>query len=489
MIDRRGGIDWLCWPDFDRAPVFAHVLDPEAGRWDVAPSVPYETERGYLDGTNVLRTRFRCAHGAATLTDFMPVPASASHGPAVVRRLTVESGRIPMAMRMTPTDGFSTRSASMDGGPRRVGIRTSAHELILTADVDLVVDESGASWEGTLERGDVVRLVLAGHPVDPSEPDAWLKSTVRWWRSWVGNIQLPSYATGAVERSALALKLLTHQTGALVAAPTTSLPEELGGSRNWDYRYSWLRDSAEAVLALEQLHHRDEAVGFWEWLSEITDAEREISVAYTISGDLLPTESEISALSGHRRSSPVRVGNVARGQTQLDVLGHVIRAGAYRHDELDVDSGEWELVIELANRAADQWNEPDHSIWEMRSGPDHFLYSKLLCWVALDRVLGLPKGGASDGVEDRRRWTSARAELKRAILDRGWSDERQAFTMTLDGNELDASTLNVPLLGLLPPDDSRCRANRERISDELVDNGFVHRYLADDQLGEKKGPS
>lgn len=394
-----------------------------------------------------------------------------------------------MSMRLGPTDGYSTTPARIQLSSTGAVIETSSAAIHLSSNVPLEVSEGTSAFDMELEPGRPIVLALADEPIPEIEEAAleWRDSTDRWWREWVGEIDLPTHARDQVERSALALKLLTHESGAQVAAPTTSLPESIGGERNWDYRYSWLRDSSEAVLALERLRHGEEARDLWHWLSRAGHIEDgQPSVAYTVRGEDVPEEREIQELSGHRASRPVRVGNGARDQIQLDVYGHILRAAARGHEKLGIDlSDPAEMLVSMANGAAENWRKADDSIWEIRGEPKHYLYSKLMCWEALDCAIRLGRDGPLDG--DVTAWRSARSDLQETILDRGWSDEVNSFTMTLDGTALDASSLTMAIVGFLPASDHRYRATRQRVVEELSHDGLVFRYRVDDQLKGDEG--
>ena len=488
LVDRRGGVDWLCWPEFDGPPVFNQLLDPEGGRWEIAPSVDFEVERRYLSGTNILTTRFSTDTGVVELTDLLVMPRPEAGG-LFLRTMQCKEGTVPISMRLTPTDGYSTRPGRISASSSGATIETSTVAMDLSSSVPVEVFETAVTLDMELEPGPPIILSLADNslPNLAEKESEWRDSTVRWWRDWVGEIELPSYARDQVERSALVLKLLTHERGAQVAAPTSSLPEVVGGERNWDYRYSWLRDGSEAVLALERLCHGDEARALWQWLSDAGHREEaRPSVAYTIDGERVPQEREIRELSGHRSSRPVRVGNGARDQKQLDVYGHILRAAARGHEMLDIDLEDPRaMLVSMADGAATHWDETDDSIWEIRGQSKHYLYSKLMCWAALDRAIGLHEDGALDG--DAGAWRDAREKVAGAILERGWSDELESFSMTLDGDALDASALMIPVVGFLPASDHRCRATRQRVVEQLSHNGLVRRYRVNDNLEGDEG--
>jgi GH15 family glucan-1,4-alpha-glucosidase len=317
---------------------------------------------------------------------------------------------------------------------------------------------------------------------------ATLDATTQWWHRWIEGCTLPQTHREAVARSALTVKLLQHQpTNALVAAPTTSLPERVGAGRNWDYRYTWLRDSSLMLLALQQLGHHDEAMAYWNWLAGVADRHGDdLSIAYTLDGDPVPDEQELVHLPGYRHSRPVRAGNGAAGQRQHDVYGHVMAAASHCYHHMDMARAEPPAVLaRIADLAAQRWNRPDDSIWEVRDRRGHHVYSRMMCWLALDRAVDLAGHHALHG--DATAWAAQRDAVRRQVLDRGWNPTVGAFTDTIDGDDIDAATLVAPLIGFLPPEDPRCRATRQTVTDRLSDHGLLHRYRHDDGLGGPGG--
>lgn len=497
LVDRWGRINWLCWPRFDGAPLFRRLVDPESGGcWQLAPSVRYSTRRRYVPDTNVVETTFTCAAGVIVAHDFMALPAGEA-GSMVVRTAHALSGDVAMRMVLRATPGFDTGTVAMrttgagvtDG--ERMTVATNAPEPITiqgdTAVLDTVVRQDRPlvmvlSDAGAGEHsGGGELLERAGRARD---------ATVRWWREWLGGAELPGAYTAAVARSALTVKLLHHEgSSSLVAAPTTSLPERIGGGRNWDYRYSWLRDSAMMIGALQRLSHHDEAMAYWGWLARTAERHGgDLAIAYTLDGDPLPGERIVDHLPGHRGSTPVRVGNEARHQRQHDVYGSVLSAASHcYHHMADMDRAMPEEVLEtMADLAARRWDRPDDSIWEVRGGRDHHTYSKLMCWLALDRAVDLHRHGALDG--DVATWSAQRDAVRKAVLSRAWNATLGAFAGTLDGDRLDAATLIAPLIGFLPADDPRCRATAAAVATHLDDGGLLRRYRYDDGIEGTDNP-
>ena len=490
LVDRWGRLDWLCWPSFDSPPLFRRVIDPGAGgSWQISPAKPFDTTRRYLTDTNVLETTFRCSTGVLVAYDFMALPADGAT--RIVRIVEGRSGAVPVTSSVSATDGFGAQLSPVqrhDGAVWLDESRTAAvscNEAVATAHGRIHLDT-------TLHAGKRLVMILAAAPISPTDvADATqLRDvTTAWWRDWVGRCTLPVAFRDEVVRSALTLKMLQNQrTSALVAAPSTSLPEEIGGVRNWDYRYSWLRDSSLMVLALQRLGQHQEAMGLWRWMAE--SASRggdELAVAYTISGEELPPEVEVDHLPGHRGSRPVRIGNAVRSQRQHDVYGHVLAAAAqcYRGmDDMDVAEPQ-ALLRRVADLAAERWSWPDDSIWEVRRERTQHTYSQLMCWHALDEAADLSRRGALEG--DSRRWVAAGAAVRRHVLDAGWNAHVGAFTGTPGGSDIDAATLVAPLVGFLAADDSRCRSTRAVVTERLSDRGLLRRYDAHDGLTGTEG--
>ena len=365
--------------------------------------------------------------------------------------------------------------------------------LALSCPIPLRPSEDGALvGRFRLAAGERVWLSLAYHAgadyvdarPEPRDHDALLARTLEYWEQWWRDCSYEGPYRDLVGRSALALKLLTFEpTGALVAAPTTSLPEEIGGVRNWDYRFTWLRDSALTIYALQLLGYEEEATDFFNWLDRLCVTCRgDVQIMYGIRGESSLPEQTLAHLSGYRDSRPVRIGNAAFGQRQLDVYGEVLDAVHLYHERanLPVRAEWWDEVCLLADEAAARWREPDHGIWEVRGGPRHFFYSKLMCWVALDRAVKLAaRSGHRDEIG---RWSKARDEIRRAVLAEGYNAEAGAFTQSFGSSELDASALVVPFTGFLPATDPRVLSTMRAVGERLTSRGLVYRYLAGDGL-------
>jgi len=503
LVSSDGSIDWLCWPRFDSPAVFCRLLDKDkGGHFRVGPAERRAAaSRAYVEGTNVLATVFSTDGGRFRLTDLMPVERLnrrhegediASHY-RVVRLVEGLSGEAEVEVSFRPTFDYARAEAAFqpyDGG---IVARGGREALALSCPAAFREDASGgvaARFKVAAgQRAWVALTYFAGDDaasVSPPEFDAdlELEQTLEYWREWSETCTYKGPYEHLVRRSALVLKLLTYEpTGALVAAPTTSLPEELGGVRNWDYRFTWLRDSSLILYALQLLGYHEEATDFFEWLDRLCiPCGNELQIMYRIDGGSHLPERTLEHLEGYRGSRPVRVGNGAFDQKQLDIYGEVIDAAYLYHERArrHVRPELWDTLRHLADQTVERWREPDHGIWEVRGGPRHFLYSKLLCWVALDRVVRM---AAPDGLPgDVSLWERTREEIRAAILEEGYDEKAGAFTQAFGDEALDACALVIPQVGFLPATDPRVVSTVERIRERLTSHGLVYRYLSDDGL-------
>lgn len=502
LVATDGSIDWLCWPHFDDPAVFCRLLDAQRGGWfRVGPVGEHAVSRTYAGDTNVLTTTFRSSGGAVRLTDLMPARQRGTDASGedlepscqVLRLVEGLAGEMEIEVEFRPTFDYDRTETALAVRHDGAVAHANGATLILDCPVEL---ESGASdaLHGRLRvaADDRFWVTLSyrseSAPAEPAlrgpAPDVMLEETLAYWRRWSAGCSYAGPYHELVRRSALTLKLLTFApTGALVAAPTTSLPEEIGGARNWDYRYAWLRDASLILSAFEGIGYHREATDFFGWLGEVClRGGHDLKIMYRIDGSPELPERTLDHLEGYRRSRPVRIGNAAAGQRQLDVYGEVLDAASLHVEYLgQPDADIWGVLWRLADQAAARWREPDQGIWEVRGGARHFLYSKLLCWVALDRAIRLAeRAGLADGRPTR--WRRTRGEIRRAILTRGYDPELGAFTQALGEQALDASALALPLLGFLPATDPRVRSTVQRIQERLTGHGLVYRYLADDGL-------
>ena len=509
LVGIDGSIDWCCFPRFDSPSVFAAILDPAAGgHFRIAPTSPtVEAGQEYLADTNILVTTFRTETGVVSITDFMSLdgedvggesgPSDAPH--EIHRIVTCLSGKVELSCDFQPRHDYARslpafrRFGTGSGGTvQAIG---GGQTLTLTAGIPLPFDERGVICGFSLAEGQTETFILGYGDSQPAGVEEYrtaekLAHTRRYWRDLVAAMNYDGLWREQVVRSFLALHLMVYQrTGAIVAAPTTSLPETIGGSRNWDYRFSWLRDASFTVDVLYRLGEVYEAGRYFEWLLEQCHAnDNRTRIVYGISPDSSLREYTLEHLSGYEGSRPVRIGNAAAGHLQLDVFGEVIISAhslLLLHGEVPPET--WELVQTLAETVMVNWQRKDRGVWEVRGGQQHFVYSKVMCWAALDRAAYMASRLGYGGLS--RRWSETAGRIKAEILDAGWSSTKRAFRQRYGGETLDASNLVIPFLGLIPRDDPRVRQNLDAIERELTQGPLVWRYLpeeTDDGLGGQR---
>jgi GH15 family glucan-1,4-alpha-glucosidase len=499
LVGADGSIDWLTFPRFDSAACFAALLGAEQhGRWLVAPAGPVvEVSRRYRPGTLVLETTSTTPDGVVEVVDCMPVRSD--HRLDLVRVVRGVSGEVPVRVELVPRFDYGSLLPLVRPVPGGVQVIAGPDCLTLGSDVPLVVDRAGGviSAEVTVRAGESVAFDMAWNPShlpspQPLDAHAAVADTTRWWREWSDRCTTFPHHDEPIRSSLVVLKGLTYApTGGIVAAATTSLPEAVGGSRNWDYRYCWLRDATFTLTSLVDAGFTEEATAWRDWLVRaVAGRPEDAQIMYGPAGEHRLTELVLDWLPGYEGSAPVRIGNGAHGQLQLDVYGEVLDTFA----QAELDSGgpaAWELGVALADAAADRWREPDDGLWEVRGGRRHFTHSKVMAWVALDRAIRIagrvdPGGTAGAPLE---RWRATCQEIKAEVLTRG-VDERGVLVQELGGTALDASLLVVPLVGFLPPDDPRVVATVEAVRRELGHDGFIRRYdttVVDDGIGEPEG--
>ena len=501
LVGRDGSIDWWCAPRFDSRSSFARLLDPDAGHWSIRPAGDFEVERKYLDGTMVLCTSFRTANGTLRLTDALALaPGTRGHeigleSPhALVRLAEVTSGEVTVEIELAPRLEYGLVVPRLMSTPRGLETVGGPDTLLLVGEREMTLETGGlARTELRLAEGQGAAFALHhrqginGSTAAPLDPRAAIEDTIAGWRSWSELHQ--SYEgpyREQVRRSALVLQALTYApSGAVVAAPTTSLPEIVGGDWNWDYRYAWLRDASLTLKALWVGACPHEPARYLEWMARAgvgAAAAGHVQIMFGVEGERDLTERELDHLGGYRGSRPVRVGNDAWRQSQLDVYGEVIEAAWIFRDQLgELEPLTARYLCELADQAAARWPEPDAGIWEGRDGDRHYLSSKLMCWVALDRAVKLaPRLGPG---ADAERWGAARDEVRGAILEQGWSEEAGAYTGAFGSDHHDASVLLMPVMGFLPAEDERQRRTIEAIERELAEDGLVRRWTGAEEGG------
>jgi GH15 family glucan-1,4-alpha-glucosidase len=495
LVGKDGSVDWLCWPRFDSDACFAALLgDDRHGRWTIAPAAPVRAaRRRYRPGTLVLETELETATGTVRLVDFMP---PRNQEPDLVRIAEGVSGAVPMRLALAPRFGYGARRPWIRTDGARVTFTSAPDALAFTSDVPVALDDGELRATFELRAGDAARSSLAWHPAHlpappPLDAREALAETEALWRDWSARCPYSGPYAELVGRSRITLKALTFApTGGIVAAPTASLPERLGGTRNWDYRFCWLRDATLTLQALGESGCLDEATAWRDWLLRVARGEPEsLQMMYGVAGERRLTELELPWLPGYEGARPVRIGNAAAGQLQLDVYGEVIDALHHARTlgaELQEDA--WALQAALLRHLETAWREPDEGIWEVRGPRRHFTHSKVLCWVAFDRAIkDAERFGLAGPVG---RWREVRAAIRADVLANAWDPRRGTFTQSYGSRAIDAALLLLPALGFLPASDPRVQGTIAAVERELVRDGFVLRYdttIADDGLPPGEG--
>jgi GH15 family glucan-1,4-alpha-glucosidase len=482
LVGRDGSIDWLCWPRFDSEACFAALLGyDEHGRWRIAPrDDDVRITRRYRGNTLILETRFETAEGAVLLIDFMPFR---TEHPCLIRLVVGERGEVAMSTELVLRFGYGaivpwvTRlddgTLRAVAGPEMVLLRTPVH---------LVGQNMKTVGEFTVAAGEVVPFILSNAPSHlappaPPDSDAALKETEALWIKWSKKCKPAGHCSDAIIRSLITLKALTYwPTGGMVAAPTTSLPEQLGGVRNWDYRFCWLRDATLTLLALMNGGYGDEAQAWREWLLRaVAGSPEQVQIMYGIAGERRLTEWEVPWLPGYEGAAPVRIGNAAHGQLQLDVFGEVMDAlHQARCNGLAASESGWAVQLALLSHLERVWIQPDEGIWEVRGPPRHFTYSKVMAWVAFDRAIKSAKQFDLEGPVER--WRTVAAEIHDQVCRDGFDPVLGSFVQSYGSKCLDASLLLLPCVGFLPVDDPRMQGTFDAIEKRLLVDGFVRRY-------------
>jgi alpha,alpha-trehalase len=509
LVSRDGSIDWLCRPRFDSPSVFGRILGDGAGHWSITPTASAESRRRYIDHTMVLETTFRTDGGTAKLIDAMALdPSEEGHdlgngAPRMIIRIVEGiSGEVGLDFSLAPRPEYGLthpRIVPVNGGA--VG-RGGPVQTVLSSAVPVEIDGATVRARFRVAEGDRLGFAVQNRTIEEPAPEVQsqaeilrrLDDTLESWRRWSSVHQ--SYEgpwSDLVYQSGRVLQALSYQpTGAIVAAPTTSLPETVGGERNWDYRFAWVRDASFTLEALWVAACPDEAHRFFAWMAGTVASQlgqgSDLQIMFGIGGEHDLSERVLPHLPGWRGSRPVRVGNGAWEQRQLDVYGELLGAAQRLAEQLgDLDDGTRAFLVEVADAAASRWGETDQGIWEIRAEPREFVYSKLMCWVALDRAIEMAEllGADADAVG---RWTATRDEIRTWILEHGWSDSAKAFVQAAGSDELDASNLMMPIVGFIPADDPRMlstiRATEQHLTDE---RGLVYRYRAHDGLEGEEG--
>ena len=508
LVSRDGSIDWACMPRFDSPSLFGRILGVGAGHWRIGPTESAEVTRAYVRDTMVLRTESCTATGAIALTDALAFgPDERGHrigrqSPHILLRSVAGiSGSVEVGIEFSPRSGYGLTEPFVVAEPGGMRGRGGPHAYCMSCDAPLEVRGGDVNATMQVSAGEVFCFALAvsspwddeGEFFSHAELAAMLEATIAGWQSWSElhqNYDGP-YAD-MVRDSGRVLQALTYApSGAIIAAPTTSLPETIGGTRNWDYRFCWVRDASLTLQALWVAACPDEADDFFRFLATAAGgrvrADKHLQILYGVGGEWLVPEHELVHLAGYRNSRPVRIGNGAWTQVQLDVYGELLDAAWSLADQIGTfDRISAGFLVDVADAAESRWTSADQGIWEMRGEPRHFLHSKLMCWVALDRAIRLAdRLGAGARVD---KWTASRDQIREAIETQGWSDTAGAFAQSFGSDELDASALMLLITGFLPADDARMRSTVDAISQHLTDErGFVYRYLAADGLPGDEG--
>lgn len=494
LIGADGSIDWACLPDFDSPAVFGALLDPDAGRLMLRPSEPYTAWQRHERGTNVLVTEMTTAGGTIRIRDFMPYTRRKVPTAEIYRRIECLRGKIDFEIVFEPRFDYGLVEADMEASD--YGVKATDREgntLVLSTELPVELQNGRAVGSATMEAGQETYMVADWgannvHPVASYQPDRRLWQVRTFWRNWVDRLTYHGRYRDAVERSLLTLKVLTYEpTGAIVAAPTTSLPEWPGGERNWDYRYSWVRDSAFILRALFNAQYTEEGTSYFDWLLGQALEGGPLQVMYGIRGERSLPERELP-LRGYLDSRPVRVGNGAVDQFQLDIYGSLIDA-ALRYDREGglLTVTEWEKITEIAEVVCKRWREPDAGIWEARMEGRHYTYSKVWAWVALTRAAELARQLNANAPVDG--WRKEAYAIQEEVLEKSWNADIGAFTQSYGDSALDTSVLVMPSVGFLSANDPRFKSTLETCVDQLQAGAYplLYRYRNEDGLQGPEG--
>lgn len=501
LVDMNGSIDFMCFPRFDSPTIFAALLDPEkGGQFQIAPAQPdgFRRKQFYFPDTNMLLTRFLSHDGVAEISDFMPIQ-HLDHAHDLVRRVKVVRGKIALRMTCAPRFDYGRAKHTVEKHGKEVLFASKGKDrttVRLRASVPIRIREGDATADFTLGAEESASFILEEALEDKESPSAdpeytsdSFKETMNFWLRWVGRSRYQGRWRESVNRAALTLKLLTSQQfGSIVAAATFGLPEEIGGTRNWDYRYTWIRDSSFTLYGLMRLGYREEAAAFMRWIESrcrhCETASGPLQVVYGIDGGTHLPESELSHFSGYRHSRPVRIGNDASNQLQLDIYGELLDS-VYIYDKFvgPISYDGWTNLARLVNWVCEHWQKPDDSIWEVRGGRRQFLYSRVLCWVAVDRGIRLALRHSFPAPLGR--WQGIRDRIYQDVYQRFWDPKLRAFVQFKGAKTVDASSLLMPLVKFISPTDPRWSAHLQTVEKTLVEDSLVYRYnvLAGSQDG------
>lgn len=495
LVSTEGSIDWLCLPRFDSSSAFAALLDGDrGGYWQIAPENSFKSRRRYHDDSLILETAFETQTGSATLTDCLPLEETSDpHDPRmvqpedlIVRVVHGTSGSVDMRCEFAPRFDYGNIAPWMRRADDRAIQSIGGPDAIdLFAEVDLDIRDCTAHASFTVSEGERVAFVAEYRPSHLESQrsgllmyaDELIERTDEFWRRWVGKCAYEGHYRDAQVRSLLTLKALTYSpTGGIVAAATTSLPEQIGGVRNWDYRFCWLRDATFTLEVLLAHGYTGEAREWHDWLRRAVAGDpNDLQIMYSVTGERRLHEMTLDHLRGYEDSRPVRIGNAASEQFQLDVYGEVLDSfHSTRRAGVKTTAEHWQLEVDIVDFVCEHWREPDDGIWESRADRENHVHSKVMAWVAVDRGIAAIERFGLEGPLDR--WKEVRQQIFDEVIERGWSEERKSFTRAYGDDELDASLLLLPIVGFLPAEDPRIVSTIEAIQKELTVDGFVRRY-------------
>jgi GH15 family glucan-1,4-alpha-glucosidase len=501
LVSDEGSIDWLCLPRFDSDPFFGRLLDPDGGHFSVRPTEPFTSSRQYIPDSAVVAITFTTASGRATVYDFFAARTFEEKRRHLwplrylVRRIEGEEGTLEFDVEIAPRDSFKQRSYNLTARGARLYVTRHGWAVFVEASAPFTVRGDVGHTRVKVSAGDRAYVTLSEArgaigvlPPTGGFAEAVFEETIRYWKDWSEKELVGGRAPASVRRSALTLKLLTFApSGGVVAAPTTSLPETIGGERNWDYRFVWVRDASRMIVALFDLGYHDEAHAYMYWISNAIHLSRpDILTMYGVHGEHRFKEEDIQGLRGYMDSRPVRRGNAALEQMQLDNWGQLIDAAfvfAERSGEMDSDM--WSVIRSLVQFVAKNWQRPDHGIWEVRGRPRNYVHSKVMCWVALDRGIRLVRHHRFKGPVEE--WERARDDIRAAVLEEGYDSERGTFKRTFEDDVIDAALLEIPIVRFLPGDDERVVRTIDRIREELGRGDLLYRYRTADELEGNEG--
>lgn len=498
LVGYDGSIDWCCLPRFDSPSVFAAILDPEkGGRWLIQPTGSSLSTQSYMDETNILRTEFRTEAAHIQLTDFMPCSHTTdawSTPPEIHRIVSCLSGSAQMRFLFKPTFDYGIQTPVFSASERGLSMRTRKHEMVMSWSVPFELSKDGVDSTFAMVQGQKTTFVLsygeaAPRGINDYHTERQRARTELFWLDWASQCRYRGRWRAQLLRSALALKLLVYSpTGAVVAAATTSLPEALGENRNWDYRFSWIRDSASSLWAFDVLGFKSETERYLHWLVDNNPAlDLDLRLMYDVDGGTNMPERELKHLKGYKGSKPARVGNAASSQLQLDAYGYMLDALYFSHRWGAAVNEEmyYRFVKPLANFIVEHWDEPGNGIWEIRNKREHFVYTKGWCFAGLDRAVKIAR--ATGHKEDVPEWTATKQKIRTQVLRKGWSPKKSSFVMYYGSSDLDAANLMLPLMGFMDAEDEKMRLTIEGIQRELAKGALVYRYRIDDGLKGDEG--